>query len=141
FRSCMKRARICGNFDELLAAARDINACYGPPMDDGEVMTIAKNVWSYTERGQNRFGQHGAWFPIEEVATLLHDQDAFVLLAFLRTHNGPLSQFMIANSLSEEKLGWGRKRLAAARQRLIELGHIKQIRPASQRKPALYQWT
>jgi hypothetical protein len=91
-------------------------------------------------KAENRFGQHGAWFPFEEIATLLYDQDAFILLAFLRAHNGPLAQFMVSNSLTE-KLGWRRQRIAVARQRLIELRYIEQTRAASQHAPALFQWT
>jgi Bifunctional DNA primase/polymerase, N-terminal/Primase C terminal 1 (PriCT-1) len=139
FRACMKWARRCNKFDELLEFARAINAYYRPPLEEAEIMRTTKSVWSYTEAGQNRFGQHGAYFPIEEVATLLHNQDAFLLLAFLRAHNGPLAQFWVSNGLSET-LGWQRKRFAAARQRLIELGHIKQIRPAFRHSPALFQW-
>jgi Primase C terminal 1 (PriCT-1) len=135
----MRRAHVCANLDELLAFARAVNAYYQPPMEDAEVMDIAKNAWRYTERGQNRFGQHGAYFPIEEVSALLHDQDAFTLLAFLRAHNGPWAQFMIANSL-HERLEWPRKRLAAARRRLLDGGYIEQIRTASQHRPALFQW-
>jgi bifunctional DNA primase/polymerase-like protein len=139
WRTCMRRAHVCANLDELLAFARAVNAYYQPPMEDAEVMDIAKNAWRYTERGQNRFGQHGAYFPIEEVSALLHDQDAFTLLAFLRAHNGPWAQFMIANSL-HERLEWPRKRLAAARRRLLDGGYIEQIRTASQHRPALFQW-
>jgi Bifunctional DNA primase/polymerase, N-terminal len=139
WRACMKRAHSCNGLDELLAFARDLNAYYRPPMEDNEVMQIAKNAWGYTERGQNRFGQHGAYFRVEEFASFLHDQDAFFLLAFLRVHNGPAAQFWVSNGLSEN-LGWRVKRLAAARQRLIELGRIEQIRRPSRHTPALFQW-
>jgi hypothetical protein len=108
-------------------------------MEESEVMKAAKSAWEYTEQGRNHFGQHGAYFPIKEVVTLLHDQDAFFLLAFLRAHNGPLAQFWVSNGLSEH-LGWHRTRLAAARARLLALGYIEQIRRASQHNPALFQW-
>jgi hypothetical protein len=139
FRACMKRAHSCASLDELLGFARDVNVYYSPPLEESEVMKVAKSAWDYTERGENWFGQHGAYFPFEEVATLLHDQDAFLLLAFLRAHNGPWAQFLISNGLAEP-LGWHRKRLAAARQRLLNLGYVEQIRRASPHVPALFQW-
>jgi hypothetical protein len=140
FRACMKRAHSCASLDQLLAFAQAINAYYIPPMDEAEVVEIAKNAWRYTERGQNRFGQHGAYFPTEEITVLQRDPDAFLLLGYLRAHNRPTAQFMVSNGLSEN-LGWTRKRLAAARRRLIDLGYIQQIRASSQHRPALFQWS
>jgi hypothetical protein len=139
WRNCMRRAHSCNNFDALLAFARDANVSYQPPLEAAEVMKIARSAWDHTEAGRNRFGQHGAFFPIEEVVTMLHEQDAFILLAFLRAHNGPWTEFWVSNGLSET-LGWTRKRLAATRQRLLELGYIEQVRRASRHTPALFQF-
>ena len=139
FRACMRQAHKAASFEELLAFALGINADLSPPMENEEVMKVASSAWGYTERGENRFGQHGAYFPVEEFASFLHDQDAFFLLAFLRVHNGPRVQFWVSNGLSEN-LGWRVKRLAAARQRLIDLGCIEQIRRPSRHTPALFQW-
>ena len=103
-------------------------------------MNVAKSAWSYTERGQNRFGCHGAWFPVEEVTSLVYDeQDVFLLLAFLRAHNGPQSDFMIANGLADV-FGWRRQRLTAARQRLVGLGYVRLVRGARQHQTAVYRW-
>jgi hypothetical protein len=83
-------------------------------------------------------------FETAEVASMLRDQqdqDAFVLLAFLRIHNGPLLTFMCANGLTET-FGWWQERLSAARLRLMEIGHIIQVqvqRPHSG-SPARYRW-
>ena len=71
--------------------------------------------------------------------TLIADQDAFLLLAFLRAHNGPWSEFMCTNTLAEQ-LKWGRYRLADARRRLLELGYIRCLRRAGRGHPALFQW-
>jgi hypothetical protein len=139
YRTCMREAHACTTFDDLLAFARGSNATYSPPLEETEVMEVVKSAWGYTERGQNRFGQHGAWFPVYEVAAMLQYQDAFVLLAFLRAHEGPRATFMIANGLAE-KFGWPRQRLAAARRCLIELGYIEQSRAATTGLAALYRW-
>jgi hypothetical protein len=140
YRACMRQAHGCTSFDDQLAFARETNASYSPPLEEMEVMNVAKSAWDYTERGQNRFGQHGAWFPVDEVAAMLPYQDGFVLLAFLRAQEGPQATFMIANALAE-KFGWPRQRLAAARRCLIELGYVEQIRRATTGRAALFRWT
>jgi Bifunctional DNA primase/polymerase, N-terminal/Primase C terminal 1 (PriCT-1) len=80
WRQCMKHAHHCDDLDAMLDVARTCNEHCNPMMEETEVMTIAQSAWGYTQQGQNRFGQHGAWFPMEEVACMLHDEDAFILL-------------------------------------------------------------
>jgi hypothetical protein len=139
FRACMRQGHAVANFNELLAFARDTNATFSPPMEEEEVMKTVSSVWAYTERGDNRFGQHGAYFPIDEVASLLTHQDAFILLAFLRAHNGPWATFMCTNRLSA-RFGWKPRRLSAARTCLLQLGYLALVRNAGRGHPALYQW-
>jgi hypothetical protein len=115
---------------------------FAEPLPDGEVMSTTQSIWKMHCGGRNRFGQHGAWFPIQEVEALIRgDQDAFVLLGFLRAYNGPDACFMVANGLADT-LGWTRKRLAKARGRLIELEHIAKIneRSPSPGNPGRYRW-
>jgi hypothetical protein len=138
WRHCMRRANDCNSLDELVDAARTYNMQMEQPLEDTEIIKAANSAWGYAERGQNRFGQHGAWFPCNEITALLEHQDAFLLLAFLRAHNGPWSHFMCANDGLAEKFGWPRKRLALARTRLIELQYIKHVRHAGRGQPALY---
>jgi Bifunctional DNA primase/polymerase, N-terminal/Primase C terminal 1 (PriCT-1) len=140
WRHCMRQAHHCDDFDALLDVARTFNESCQPPLEENEVLKSAESAWNYTERGQNRFGQHGAYFPIEEVVTMQNDADAFFLLGFLRAHNGPWATFMCTNSLAET-FGWDRRRLADARSRLIELGKMKPVRQAGRGHPALFQWT
>jgi hypothetical protein len=145
WRWCMRKLQdaaspICDRM-ELVAMARSYNDQHcTPPLTPEEILTIASSAWGYHERGENRFGQHGCYFRADEVASMLRDdQDALVLLAFLRSEQGPWSEFMIANGLTEV-LGWRRQRLADARQRLIERGYVNQVRRATQHRPALFQW-
>jgi hypothetical protein len=95
-------------------------------------------------RGQNRFGQTGAALTTVEVNNLVAEPDVLLLLMFLKANNGPASEFMVANGLSEGgRLPLTRKALAAARNRLIALGYIHQTRAASggwNNVPALYRW-
>jgi hypothetical protein len=75
----------------------------------------------------------------EALSLVTSDQDAFVLLGYLRAVNGPNATFMVANGLAD-KHGWSRKRLAAARKRL-EGNQIIMVRPASHANgPAMYRW-
>jgi hypothetical protein len=140
WRYCMRSARACDNLDQLLMKGREYNMGLTSPLDDTEVIKTAASAWGYTERGSNRFGQHGAWLAVEEIATMIDKQDAFFLLAFLRAHNGPWSHFMCTNGLAE-KFGWSRLRLAAARRRLIEMRYIQPVRQAGRGHPALFRWT
>lgn len=95
FGVCMKAAHHCDDLEALIDVARTENAGMMPPLDDAEVMKVVTSAWSYTERGQNRFGQTGAWFPTDEANTMIaSDPDAFLLLAFLRANNGPQRAFM-----------------------------------------------
>jgi hypothetical protein len=68
-----------------------------------------------------------------------------MLLMFLKANNGPDAEFMIANGLAEgdnAKLAMSRKGLARARQRLLQLGYVHQVRAAGgwAQLPALYRW-
>ena len=141
WRHCMQSARHCDNFESLVDVARTRNADYLPPLTDSEVMKIASSAWDYTQRGENRFGRHGAFFDTDEANDLItSDQDVFVLLAFLRANNGPTRTFILANALAK-KFGWGRKRFADTRRRL-EGTYIEMVKRPSkaQGRAALYRW-
>jgi hypothetical protein len=141
FRYCMRQAHYCDTQDDLLDVARTFNGNIAEPLDDEEVVRVARQVWRYTEAGQNRFGQHGAWFPTAEANELIRtDQDAFVLLAFLRANQKPDAAFMIANGLAET-LGWSRQRLAKVRARIAENGYLAPVRKATTGRPALFRWS
>jgi len=139
FRQMMREAKQVDDYEQLLDRALTVNDTMEQPMEQQEVARIAGNVWGYTERGQNRFGQHGAWFPLDEVEIFRANPDDFFLLGFLRAHNHPDSTFMVANGLAE-RFGWWRQRLVAARRRLIQGGYLKVVRQAGQQTPALYRW-
>jgi hypothetical protein len=146
WRFCMRQAHRSKTFDMLKADAREFNAtrCV-PPMADEQIVAAAASAWRYTERGTNRFGQHGAWLTTQEVNQLVAEPDVLVLLSFLKANNGPDAEFMIANGLAEgpnAKLPMNRKRLSRARDRILELGYVYQTRAAGgwDRTPALFRW-
>ena len=137
----MREAHYCDTHEQLLDRAHTLNEEFAEPMQQTEVAKIAKSAWGYTERGENRFGQHGVWFATPEANELItSSQDDFLLLSYLRANNGPDSTFWVADGLADT-LGWRRQKLAAARQSLIQRGYVKRLRGANQYTgPALYRW-
>jgi hypothetical protein len=146
FRHCMRRAHYLDGLQALIVEADAFyrNHCERHPvMEDSELLKIAKSAWNYTESGLNRFGQHGFWASTLDYSEMvLKDGDAYLLLTYLKMHNHPSSWFMIANGLATS-FNWSRKRLSAARQRLLALEHIEQVRTPNGHRhdgSALYKW-
>jgi hypothetical protein len=140
FRHCMKAARHCDSLDDLLDVARTFNGQLIDPLNDEEVIKVATSAWRYEETGWNYLGEHGAFFATREVLQLITtDQDAFLLLGFLRANNKPDAVFPVANGLAEV-LGWRRQRIASARARLLTAGYIVPVRRAFTGHAALFQW-
>jgi len=141
FGICMREAHHCDDLVSLLDVARTENAEMLPPMDDAEVVKIANSAWRCTERGENRFGQTGAWLPQSAVNALVRDPALFTLIAWLKAANGPNAEFLVANGLCAPKyLGWPIDQLRHARRRAIETGWIVKIRHEVKGVAALYRW-
>jgi hypothetical protein len=126
FRQLGREAHYCDDFGSVLDRARTLNEQFAVSLDDTEVIRLAKSVWKMTTEGRNRFGQHGAWHPTSEVDRLVCDPHLLALLSWLKAHNGPGRNFLVADGL-REKLGWPRRQFANARQRAIEGGWIIQV--------------
>jgi hypothetical protein len=120
-----------GTSEQLVEIARRLNSECPQPMDDSEVQQIAASVWDMTVQGRNRIGRAA------DIDAMLDCQDAFVLLMFLRAHNA--GTFMVANGLTSI-LRWTRKRLALARNDLIERGYLVQTHRAGRGHPALFRF-
>ena len=137
---CMREAKNVDSLDTLVRVARALNETCTPPLDEREVEKIARSAWSYEQRGLNRFGRHGVWFETSVANDLIKaDQDLYILLSYLRANNGPDRQFMIADGFAET-LGWGRKRLSAARKRAMQ-SHVQMVKGASNYTGrALFKW-
>lgn len=145
FDACMRAARACGSLEALLARAVDVNAAFPDPLPPEEVATVAQNAWRYEIDGKNKFGQEQAvQLSRSEVMTLVAKPDAFVLLSLLRLHNWDRPTFIVANEMARTMppTGWPRKRFAAARADLMQLGFLQQVRAPSQAKgAAIYRFT
>lgn len=141
FGACMRHAHHCDDIEALYDVARTMNADMNPPLDEDEIAGIVASAWGYTERGENRFGQTGAWLPQTTVQSLVRDPMLFALIGWLKANNGPGAQFLIADGLCQPKyLDWPIDRLRNARRRAIETGWIVKIRQECRGVAALYRW-
>jgi Bifunctional DNA primase/polymerase, N-terminal/Primase C terminal 1 (PriCT-1) len=140
FEVCMRAAKSCDDFEQLLDVARTRNE-FPEPLPDAEVVKIATQAWGYTARGENFFGRGpGVWFAANEVVELtVGDPDTFRLLSYLRAKNAPGREFFVANGLAKD-FKWGSDRLAAARKQLLCRGYIELVKGPGRRTPALYRW-
>jgi hypothetical protein len=121
--------------------ARECNSRYGRPMDDAEVIGIAKSVLGYAERGELRSGERGAWFGRSQVREFARDPYLFALIGLLKAENGPTSIFWVADGFANQNyLGWPRERLQRARRRAIDEGWIVEVRKPARGRAALYRW-
>jgi hypothetical protein len=80
FDHCMRSALFCDDLESLLDVARTRNAEYMPPLPDTDVVKTTKSAWGITERGQNRFGKHGAWLILDHVDRLVSDPNVLALI-------------------------------------------------------------
>ena len=132
---------------ELFAAAESRQALFElamrhkrkarEPMSVEEVNKVVDSVWQMTCEGHNWVGQRER--RERELSCFKSDVDAHYLLEFLRVTEGAAAQFWIANGLAES-FGWNRQRLANARQRLVELGYVQQIKRPWPGHPAVFVW-
>jgi hypothetical protein len=139
FRQLGREAHYCDDFDSLLDCAQTLNEQFGVPLEEAEVIRIARSVWKMTIEGRNRFGQYGAWWSVNDVDRLVADPHLCTLLSWLKAHNGPGRQFLVADGL-RNKLGWPRRQLTKARQRAIDGGWIVQVLAPRPGRAAAYIW-
>jgi hypothetical protein len=140
WKHCMRQARSCDDFTALLDVAETFNAhSLNPPLDPDEVVKAAQSAWRATERGDNRFGQCGAFLTFAETNSMIGEPNLLALLVWLRALNSPNRQFLIADGLAPS-LGWSLPQLRRCRRRLLELGWLEMIRQPARGCAALYRW-
>ena len=144
WRHCMAEAIYTDDFDALLDVARTHNYEFSPPLSDAEVAKTARSAWDMTVQGKNWFGSgERVVTTFDEIDGLMRDHpDAFLLLTMLRRHHS-IGTFVVANAMAGimSSGGWARKRFATARQVLIDIGELVQVRPASKATgPALFRF-
>lgn len=139
FRKIASDAHYCDDFDALLDRAKTLNDQFGEPLDDAEVVRTTKSVWKMTLEGRNRFGQIGAWLPLRLVDRLVGDPHLCTLVSWLKAHNKPNANFLVADGL-RYRFGWPRRQFVQARHRAIAEGIIVQISKPRKGHPAQYVW-
>jgi hypothetical protein len=139
---CMRQAKTCEGFNDLLLRARNVNAGLAEPLGDEEVVEVTGKAWGYQVAGLNRFGDGpGVWLTAPQVNDLFGrlSGDAILLLLFLKANHQRNNTFMIANGIAD-RVGLSRERLQAARKSLLEHGMIRCVRWAANNKPAQFRW-
>ena len=136
----MKHCRSCDDFNALLDVAHTYNVqSMIPPLDADDVERTAWSVWQKTEKGENWFGQNGAFLTGAEIDSMLGHPFLFQLYSWLKKQNGPNSRFLVADGLAPT-LRFPRAKLRSSRKELLTLGWIKLVRPAAPGFAALYRW-
>jgi hypothetical protein len=138
-----RQAHLVKSLDELIAIAREMNEFMAEPWSDtevdSEIVKRCKYWWDKTKKGENWFGVgryvRSTHQEIDRMLANPSDQDAFLLLAYLRRYHWGRS-FSFANAM-HESLHWTLRRFVTARARLIELGHVTVIKRATRHDPAL----
>ena len=142
WRACMRHARSCATFDDVLSYAHGANAdMLAVPLPDAEVVTIARSAWAKTCSGDNRFGAEMlVGIPTSQFERISSNPYALSLMMTLRHRWRNGETFFVANAMSEA-MGWPRKRFAAARAALEARGLLVMVRPATKGGgPALYRF-
>jgi hypothetical protein len=137
FNLCLRAARHCDEFDALCDVARTRNSEFSPPLEDGEVMSVAASAWRYEVVGRNYSGGRCAVFSVADVMPLMPDPYVAALIVWAKASFKPDGKFWIADGLAEE-FGWSVYELRQTRRSAIEMGLIRLIRPHAHRRPALY---
>jgi hypothetical protein len=138
-----RQAHTVKSLDELIEVARELNELMAEPWPDNEVdseiVKRCKYWWDKTQKGENYFnvGRYvrSTHKELEEMLSNPKDHDACLLLLLLRKcHWG--RDFALSNE-THKSLGWHRKRLVAARNRLIETGRIIVLKRATRHTPMI----
>lgn len=142
WRACMRHARGCATFDDLLSFAHGANAdTLAVPLPDAEVVTLAQSAWSKQVSGDNRFGaEMVVGLSASQFERLSGDPFALTLAMTLRHRWRNGETFMVANAMAEA-MGWPRKKFAAARTSLEATGLLVMVRPPIKGGgPAVYRF-
>lgn len=150
FRLGLKNAPSCDSLETLIDVISTRNRELPTPLEEGEVLKIAKNAWGYQQRGENWLEDRKprVYVPAEVLDRAQGDGDAVLLWITLRRYHfeasSKRSTFAIAaETMAKEQVveTWGRDRYRAATERLLKLGLIKLVRGNGRRgRPNQYSF-
>lgn len=145
FPAVMKAAHKCTSERALLDFAVALNKTSDPPLPSEELARLVAGVWGYTTKGKNFAGiGRSMVFGHDQFDSFAAEgkigQDAWFLRGDLARVHYASAAFYCANAM-KDRLGWSRPRLQDARECLINLGEIVEVRQYSQKLgPAVYRW-
>jgi len=142
WRSCMRHARGCASFDDLLSFAHGANAdTLAVPLPDAEVVTLAHSAWAKTCSGDNRFGAEMlVGLPVSKFDRIADDPFALSLYMTLRRRWRDGEMFAVANEMHKSQ-GWPRRKFVEARTTLETHRLIVMVkRPSKAHGAAAYRF-
>ena len=136
FRWALRIATGCESEDELIAELHALNiiSC-SPPLEESEVLRIAKSAWNYEARGAN-FTKGGGFSCSNRLAEVIGDASSFWLFKWLKqVHFNKLETgeaFAVcprgmASSVSNG--GLGERSIRRAREHLVAIGILVRVSP------------
>ena len=142
FRIGLKQAPFVDDVEDLKDVLRTRNMDCIPPMDDAELVKAAESAWKYQQEGRNLVGRGRAFVISHDLYDRIESEspDAWRLLTRLKRHNWG-RDFILSNGLAAS-LGWGRRRLHAARKVLVRFKIIFCLHEggAGPYDPPIYGW-
>ncbi len=134
FRQLLFAAQQAGSLGELEGRARELNRLLSPPLSDEEVAGVVESAWNYQVRGRNFAGRGRFAVTLEsEFGCLSATPHALALLWYLRFHHAMDHTFAISPVGLAKVLGWHSRRVARARDRLMETGFVKRLHKGGSR--------
>jgi hypothetical protein len=129
FKSLLRHAGWCDDFDSLLDVAMRLNMDCDTPLPDSEVVKITKSAWGYKISGRNWVGRKArASTDREEILSLSRYPGTLDLISLLRVSHPVLDdRFAIDQIKTARLLGWDRKALRKRITALVSLGHLTKL--------------
>ena len=123
----MRQASSCDDFNALLDCLASENDNLPEPLEEKEVVKIARSVWKYQIERRNWIGEGSKIVTNrEDIDAFLRDSNAFLLWSDLRACHGwrQGGDFVLANATAA-RFGWTEDRFKKARNRLVEMGRLQ----------------
>jgi Primase C terminal 1 (PriCT-1) len=137
FKHCRSIVSCCDDLDQLIDAAKTwAEDRLASPLPAAEIVKTCRSVWNYRV-GRRKMMHCVVEYP--EYQVLAAKREMLGVFAFLVAENGPDSEFMIADGLTDA-MGWPRRIVPAARKMLLQLGLIECVRRPYPNVPGLYRW-
>lgn len=143
---CMTQARFCDDVEALIDVAVTWGSAFPEPLSPREAEQCARSAWGYEATGRNYLGRKKPQIHSEDVLMdmLIDQPEALVLYQMFRRWHRNRPHFAIAPRAMSEAGSppWPRRRIACARDVLIERKLIEEVRSPSkeQRQAGLYRF-